>query len=367
MIIDDTPENIDVLKSVLIADYIVRPALNGPVALKAARIEPYPDLILLDIMMPGMDGYEVCRHLKADELTRDIPIIFVTAKSEVDDELQGLKLGAVDYITKPFNIAIVQARVKTHLALRSAQRKLDAQNQVLLHERQMIESLILKMRRSDTFDARYLRHLVAPVEVTAGDMLLSTFTPEGRQLILLGDFTGHGLPAAIGGPLVTYIFEVMAKSGATGLQIIDQMNNQLCTRLPTGIFFAATLLEIATDRRQTTLWNAGLPDMVWMRHGEIKDRFPSGMPPLGIIKNLNFSREICHFMVEQGDTLYAFTDGILEAKGEHEEMFGLARLEAFLKNLAVGKRVLEDLIGILDRYVGSSTHGDDITLVEISI
>ncbi len=88
------------LKGALISDYIVKPTTNGRVALLAASITPAPDLILLDIMMPGMDGYEVCRRLKANQATQDIPVIFITAKSGIDDEIEGLRLGAVDYITK---------------------------------------------------------------------------------------------------------------------------------------------------------------------------------------------------------------------------------------------------------------------------
>ncbi len=156
MVVDDTSENIDILKSSLIADYVVRPAPSGQIALRVANIYPHPDLILLDIMMPDMDGYEVCRRLKADPVTRDIPVIFVTAKSDVADELAGLQLGAVDYITKPFSIPIVQARVKTHLALRAANLKLDQHNQLLLQERELIENIILKMRKADPFDSRYI-------------------------------------------------------------------------------------------------------------------------------------------------------------------------------------------------------------------
>ena len=99
--------------------------MNGPKALKIAQSDPAPALILLDVMMPEMDGYQVCLQLQADERTRRIPVIFVTAKSEVEDEAQGFGLGAVDYITKPVNPAIVLARVRTHLALKHSLGKLE--------------------------------------------------------------------------------------------------------------------------------------------------------------------------------------------------------------------------------------------------
>jgi adenylate cyclase len=125
LIVDDTPENVDVLAGVLREHYQIKVALNGPKALKIAQSDPAPALILLDVMMPEMDGYQVCLQLQADERTRHIPVIFVTAKSEVEDEAQGFGLGAVDYITKPVNPAIVLARVRTHLALRRSLRKLE--------------------------------------------------------------------------------------------------------------------------------------------------------------------------------------------------------------------------------------------------
>lgn len=124
LVVDDTPDNIDILVETLKGDYRVKAALNGQMALRITQ-ESQPDIILLDVMMPEMDGYEVCRRLKADYLTRNIPVIFVTAKISVEDELYGLEVGAVDYITKPISPPIVKARVKTQLSLYDQNRELD--------------------------------------------------------------------------------------------------------------------------------------------------------------------------------------------------------------------------------------------------
>ncbi|MDT8445801.1 MAG: response regulator [bacterium] len=129
LVVDDTPENIDVLKGLLSGDYKIKAAINGERALKIASSDQPPDLILLDIMMPGMDGYEVCRRLKAEPKTAPIPVIFLTAKAETADEEAGLKLGAVDYITKPISPPIVKARVATQLALFNQSRALEAKVQ----------------------------------------------------------------------------------------------------------------------------------------------------------------------------------------------------------------------------------------------
>ena len=119
LVVDDTPDNLTLMSGLLRDHYHVKVANQGEKALKIAQSEKAPDLILLDIMMPGIDGYEVCRRLKAHQVTRDIPVIFLTARSDTDDERLGLALGAVDYITKPISPPILLARVATHLALKA--------------------------------------------------------------------------------------------------------------------------------------------------------------------------------------------------------------------------------------------------------
>jgi putative two-component system response regulator len=130
LVVDDTEANVDILVEALGDLYSVSVAMDGESALETVAEEP-PDIILLDIMMPGMDGYEVCRRLKADPKFSSIPVIFITAMSEIENKTKGFGLGAVDYITKPFEIAEVQARVKTHLSLVLATRELERQNEIL--------------------------------------------------------------------------------------------------------------------------------------------------------------------------------------------------------------------------------------------
>jgi len=131
LIVDDERVNIDILVDLLKPQYRTLVATNGEQALKRAAGQPAPDIVLLDVMMPEIDGYEVCRRLKADPATRDIPVIFVTALSEVGDETKGFALGAVDYITKPFSPPIVAARVKAHLENKHARDFIEDRNRVL--------------------------------------------------------------------------------------------------------------------------------------------------------------------------------------------------------------------------------------------
>ena len=128
LVVDDNFDNIDLLSNMLNPHYKVKAATHGEKALKIAHAEPQPDIILLDIMMPGMSGYEVCEVLKQDPATQSIPVIFITAKTAIEDEQHGFELGAVDYITKPFNPVIVEARVRSQLSVYAASKKLHQEN-----------------------------------------------------------------------------------------------------------------------------------------------------------------------------------------------------------------------------------------------
>jgi putative two-component system response regulator len=179
LVVDDLPENLAVLGELLQADYQVRVANSGRRALEVANTTPRPDLILLDVMMPDLDGYDVLRHLQAHAATRDIPVIFVTAMDAAADEEQGFALGAVDYIHKPVKPAVVRARVRTQLELKAARDSLRNQNAWLESEvaRRMRESQIVQdvsMRAlaglaetRDNETGNHIRRTQAYVEVLA--------------------------------------------------------------------------------------------------------------------------------------------------------------------------------------------------------
>ena len=131
LLVDDTPANIQIAREILKDTYKTRVATSGAKALELVKVAPAPDLILLDVMMPEMDGYEVCTRLKADRATCDIPVIFLTAMTEADDETRGFSVGAVDYIHKPFSPAVVMARVQTQLNLREAREQLGREKRLV--------------------------------------------------------------------------------------------------------------------------------------------------------------------------------------------------------------------------------------------
>ncbi|MBF0561300.1 MAG: hybrid sensor histidine kinase/response regulator [Alphaproteobacteria bacterium] len=176
LVVDDAPENIDVIKSILVPDYTVKVATRGVLALKIAQSQP-PDLVLLDVMMPDLDGYEVCRQLKTSEVTRDVPVIFVTVRDQTEDETRGLDLGAVDYISKPIRPPILRARIRTHIALAEARRRLALQNRALIDAARLREDVEHIMRHD----------LKSPLNIIIGApqflLMQSNFTNEQREYL----------------------------------------------------------------------------------------------------------------------------------------------------------------------------------------
>src|SRR6516164_8648911 len=199
LIVDDTPTNIGVISGALKDSYRTKIATNGEKALALAGAEEKPDLILLDIMMPGMDGYEVCTRLKTDPATREIPVIFLTGQTGAEDETRGFEVGAVDYVHKPFSPAVVRARVRSHILLREARAQLAEQLLALNNELGMARQIQLSILPHSIpalpgleIAARFL-----PMTSVAGDFYDFIQVDEKHIGILIADVSGHGLPSAL--------------------------------------------------------------------------------------------------------------------------------------------------------------------------
>ncbi len=235
LVVDDTPENIDILVETLKHKYQLRAATNGERALEIVQRTP-PDLILLDIMMPGIDGFEVCRRLKADITTRHIPIIFITAKIGIEDELRGLELGAVDYITKPISPPVVQARVRTHLALFDQARELDhkvrLQTQEIDRTRvQIIQRLGRAAEYKDNETGLHVIRMSHYARILA--MAAGTSETNAQTLMLaapMHDIGKIGIPDSIlrkPGKLTVEEFDIMKTHSEIGAKIIGEDDSEL--------------------------------------------------------------------------------------------------------------------------------------------
>lgn len=255
LVVDDSPDNLSLMSGLLKDEYRVKVANNGSRALKIAQSERPPDLILLDIMMPEMDGYEVCRQLKSDARTREIPIIFLTALTEVADEQRGLELGAVDYITKPISPPIVLARVRSHLRLKSVADFLRDKNEFLEQEvsrrtREIMtvqEVTILALaslaETRDLATGYHLRRTQLYVRALARKLQthprFSDFLTEENITMLyksapLHDIGKVGIPDRIllkPGPLASDEVEIMKRHTTLGRDAIEQAEKSLGTNL----------------------------------------------------------------------------------------------------------------------------------------
>jgi len=270
LVVDDTPDNLSLVSGLLRDDYLVRVANNGEKALRIASSESPPDLILLDIMMPGMDGYEVCQRLKAEPKSRDIRVIFLTAKAEVEDERKGFELGAVDYITKPISPPILQERVKTHLALKASSDFLRDKSAYLEQEvaRRTAEVMaiqdvtILAMaslaETRDTDTGNHLRRTQYYVRALA--LQLRTHPRFGRYLTdanitmlfksaPLHDIGKVGIPDRIllkPGPFEPEEFEIMKRHTTLGFEAIEHAEKALGITVD----FLRTAKEIALSHQE---------------------------------------------------------------------------------------------------------------------
>ena len=253
LIVDDTPQNLTILGELLQRHYHIRAANSGERALRAVVTDPRPDLILLDIMMPGMDGHEVLRQLKLNPLTAEIPVIFITAMTQVEDERRGLEMGAVDYITKPFSLAVVLARVRTQIELKRARDKLSSQNEWLeteiqhrMKENLLIQDLAVRALAclGEARDNETGHHIVRTQHYV--EMLAHHLSPHprfsaalaGRRLDMvikaapLHDIGKVGVPDAIllkPGRLTPEEYEIMKRHPQIGAEAIDKAMEQALT------------------------------------------------------------------------------------------------------------------------------------------
>jgi putative two-component system response regulator len=236
LVVDDTPENIHVLSGVLQEEYSVRVATSGEKAIAAARADPQPDLILLDVKMPVMDGYEVCRRLKNDYQTQRIPVIFVTALGESEDEARGFELGAVDYIVKPINPAIVRARVRTHVQLYDQKRHLLELVQQRTRELEDTRlQIIRRLGRAAEFKDDETGYHVIRMSHYCRMLAVAGGIPEHRAELLFNAAPMHdvgkiGVPDSIlekPGPLTPDEWSIVKRHPVIGAGIIGRHNNEL--------------------------------------------------------------------------------------------------------------------------------------------
>jgi len=370
LLVDDAPANIQVVTSILKDIYKIRVATNGAKALALAKDTPLPDLVLLDVMMPQMDGYEVCTRLKADPETQDIPVIFLTGQTEIEDETRGFEVGAVDYIHKPFSPAVVKARVHTHLVLRGIREQLARQLLTIQKELETARQIQMSILPSSIpqipgldIAARYI-----PMTSVAGDFYDFIVVDEKHLGILVADVSGHGMPAALIASMLKIALAAEIAHAADPAQVLMGLNQTLCGKFEHHFITAAYLF---VDLQKGTLTYAGAghpPLLMWGQSSAgVRDVEENGLF-LGKFPWATYSsREV---PLNPGDWCLLYTDGIPETADPTGVDFGTDRFKQVLETdeSISADQFADRLLEELSRWSARGPFedlDDDVTVVAI--
>ncbi len=366
LVVDDSMTQCMMLSALLKEeDYQVIVANDGACGVKK-YVEHQPDLVLMDINMPVMDGYEATRRIKNICKENLAPLIFITSMDTEQSFIDSVEAGGDGILVRPFSPQVFKAKIK------SIQRISDLYFQVknLLQEQQkdaeLAEKLMSEVIESRNFALNKISVIKQAATIFSGDMQLTSLCPNGDIHVLLGDFTGHGLRASIGAIPVTETFRAMTKKGFSILDIIAQINKQLCDLLPKDLFFAACFACISEHDKSLYVFNAGLPDgYLFSQSGVIKHRFQSVHPPLGILPKLISNTQLAIVSVETSDRFVLITDGIIEARNELGQEFGLLHFEQAAEKGILNGDIATKVVSRLKGFCKNMPQEDDISLVDV--
>jgi len=374
LIVDDKPANLRLLAQVLTEHgYQVRAMTSGARALESALATP-PDLILLDVRMPEMDGFAVCAALKAQAQTRDIPIIFISALDSVDDKIAAFRLGGVDYVTKPFQPDEVLARTETHLALRGLQRRLQESNRRYQRELALagqIQASFLP-QALPTLPGWQLAARLIPSRETSGDFFDVVALPEGRWGFLIADVADKGVGAALfmalcWGLIRTYL----ARTPTAPARVFEAVNRRLLRDTTAGEFVTVFLGVLDATTGRLTYANAGHCPALFASAGQAPERcriqrLRNTGAPLGVLETMTWTQH--EMTMHPGDTLLLYTDGISEAQSTEGQFFCIEGLETVMQasqsESATG--LLEQVLRAVDVFSGGKQpESDDIAVLAL--
>jgi CheY-like chemotaxis protein len=347
-------------------------AANGAEAVEAFR-QQRPQLVLMDAMMPVMDGFEAAQQIKALAGETLVPIIFLTSLSESEALARCLEAGGDDFLAKPYNQVILAAKIKAMDRLRRLQATvLQQRDQIarhhdyLLNEQRVAKAVFDKVAHSGCLNAANIRYLQSPYALFNGDLLLAAYTPAGDMHVLLGDFTGHGLPAAVGAMPLAEVFYGMTAKGYGLSETLREMNAKLKRILPVDMFCCATMLCLSFQRRSVEVWNGGMPDG-YLNNIASGERTPitARHLPLGVLSPQTFDDRTEVFPMAVGDRVFLLSDGVIDTCDANEQLFGVQRLQRVFAANREPDALFEE-IGQALRDFGGQTR-DDVSMVEISL
>jgi sigma-B regulation protein RsbU (phosphoserine phosphatase) len=365
LIVDDVKANVDVLVEALRDEYKLGVALDGAAALRSVEKNP-PDLVLLDIVMPGLDGYEVCRQLRAHEPTREMPVMFLSALEDVKNKARGFEVGGNDYLTKPFEVLEVKARVRS---LIKAKAYADAVREALARDLRIAREIQMGILPADLAAATKgtdldVHAVIEPAREVGGDLYEVLRASDQRVVVALGDVSGKGIPAALFMAVAVTVLRTLARQIAEPDEILRRLNDELAEQNPRGMFVTLQCLVFDLDQRRVLCAGAGHHQLAIVSPGHPpRLAFPSSGRPAGLMPFNPIERQT--LSLEAGDTFVLFSDGVSEAMNPDDDFYGEERLLAALAATAemttaeTVTRVLADV----RRFAAGAKQSDDITLI----
>ena len=352
--------------------HAVLTAANGADAVEIFR-QQQPNLVLMDAMMPVMDGFEAARQIKALAGETLVPIIFLTSLTESEALARCLEAGGDDFLAKPYNQVILAAKIKAMDRLRRLQATVLQQRDLiakhhdyLLNEQRVAKAVFDKVAHSGCLSAPNIRYLQSPYALFNGDLLLAAYTPAGDMHVLLGDFTGHGLPAAVGAMPLAEVFYGMTAKGYGLAETLREMNAKLKRILPVDMFCCATLLCLSSQRRSVEVWNGGMPDGYLHRiaTGE-REPLAARHLPLGVLSPQAFDDCTQVHPMAVGDRVFLLSDGVIDTSNASDQLFGVERLQRVFASNREPDHLFDEIEQALRDFRGEAR--DDVSMVEVSL
>ncbi len=375
LVADDNESDRLILSSIIDKQgHQVLTAADGKEALELFERER-PQIVLLDALMPEMNGMETARYIKQSAGDEFIPVLFLTSLQDANSLADCLDAGGDDFLSKPYSQIILKAKLNAFIRMRSMHALMQSQrdeialhNQHMMHEQKVAKAVFDNVAHSGCLDSPNIKFMLSPLAMFNGDVLLAAQKPSGGMHVLLGDFTGHGLPAAIGAMPMAEIFYYMTGKGFSITDIIAEINVKLKSILPVGVFCCSCMVDFSFEKQIIRVWSGGVPDSLLYRSASreivpIKSRHL----PLGILSPDDFNSELQLFEMAKGDRLYICSDGISEALNSAGDMFGEDRMIAAMRDSVEDEAIFANIQNAVTTFMGESERDDDITLIEVKM
>jgi sigma-B regulation protein RsbU (phosphoserine phosphatase) len=366
LIVDDVPANVDVLVQALRGEYQLSVAIDGVTALRSID-KLLPDLVLLDIVMPGLDGYEVCRQLRLSPRTRDIPVMFLSSLEDVRDKAKGFEAGGNDYLVKPFEILEVKARVRSLLR---AKAYADAIKEKIAYELRIAREIQMGILPADVAAATNGTGLEAhailePAQQVGGDLYEVVRTADGNLVVVMGDVSGKGIPAALFMAVTMTLVRAIAPDLRRPEEILRRVNDGLVSHNPRNMFVTLSCATYDAKTGQLTYASAAHPAPVLVREGNARLLPQEPELAAGIRPGLAVASQ--SVQLQPGDLVVFYTDGVTEAFNVAGNLYGDQRL---LQDLArsSGSSAAQTTAALLQSvrdHAGDHPQSDDIAVLAL--